>query len=195
MTRRFFKVFSICLVLYSTQPISAYAGKSLSVEQAYQLIPHQRTVYNPKQSRMASVDAKYLKHYFFVVDLGTRARMMALGNFYGRTYGMSIDEYNKEILNLVSSFQLIQTPEHLKSAEKLLISALNDQRIFFNEWHNTKGTRVYDRLKKSYTNHAKVQSSHAKLYQAYMQILNQYPKEAKNNKQAFFDHLCALDFI
>ena len=40
-----------------------------------------------------------------------------------------------------------------------------------------------------------VQSSHNKLMKAYQLLNVQFPKEHAHNKAAFFDHLCALDFI
>ena len=40
-----------------------------------------------------------------------------------------------------------------------------------------------------------VQSASQKAHEAYSQLMGLYPAENAHNKQAFFDYLCALDFI
>ena len=44
-------------------------------------------------------------------------------------------------------------------------------------------------------NHYKVRSSSANLQGAYSDLMRLYSSENATNKQAFFDYLCALDFI
>ena len=43
--------------------------------------------------------------------------------------------------------------------------------------------------------HSLVRSSSNQLIQAYDYLMQSYPQESPHNRQAFFDHLCALDFI
>ncbi|MCB1650659.1 MAG: hypothetical protein KDI46_01255 [Alphaproteobacteria bacterium] len=167
----------------------------MNIDQAYQAIPHNQTPYSLKQSRLPDADAKYLDHYFFVSDIALRARVMALNRFLGKTPAIDIQTYNQEVENAIASFALIQTPRHLQQIENTLISALRDQQSFFNEWNDMAGTHGYSRLQKTYTRHPKVMSSHQKLIKAYQMLKQTYPSETPYNQNAFFDHLCALDFI
>jgi hypothetical protein len=43
--------------------------------------------------------------------------------------------------------------------------------------------------------HSKVRSSSANLQGAYGDLMRLFPSENATNKQAFYDYLCALDFI
>lgn len=186
--------FSFIVGLLICFMLPAYA-QEMSIDDAYRAIPHKQTPYDLKQSRIKGADSKYLDHFFFASDMAMRARVMALRGFYGQSGSMSLERYNSEINDMVNSFSLIQTPRHLKGVEDTLISAVRDQQVFFNEWAKTKGTRQYENLKRNYRSHPKVQSSHQKLIQAYYKLMAMYPREVQHNKTAFFDHLCALDFI
>ena len=175
--------------------VAPVQAQEMSVAQAYQAIPHKQTTFNLKQSRIKGIDAKYLDHYFFAADVAVRARVMTLRGFYGQKGAMSVAAYNREINNMVVSFDMVDTPRHLKDAQTLLVSAIRDQQAFFNEWDKVRNTAKGQSLKRNYSQHPKVQSSHKKLLKAYYMLMAQYPKESQRNKTAFFDHLCALDFI
>lgn len=182
-----------CLSLCIAAPVSA---QDMTLDEAYMQVHNkQRKPYNPKQTRIAAQDAKYLDHYFFAADLAMRARVMTLRHFNGQTRAMSTARYNEEIDSIVDSFHMIDTPRHLEQAEKLLIQAIRDQQDFFNEWRNVEGTPRYEHLKKNYLTHPKVVSSHRLLITAYSMLKAQYPRETTANQQSFYDHLCALDFI
>jgi hypothetical protein len=182
----------LAVLLVFTTPAQA---QEMSVAQAYQAIPHKQTTFDLKQSRIKGIDAKYLDHYFFAADVAVRARVMALRGFYGQKGAMSVAAYNREINNMIVSFYMVETPRHLKDAQTLLISAIRDQQAFFNEWDKVRNSPKGQKLKRNYSQHYKVQSSHKKLLKAYYMLMAQYPRESQRNKTAFFDHLCALDFI
>ncbi len=40
-----------------------------------------------------------------------------------------------------------------------------------------------------------VQTASARLHEAYAELMRLFPEEAANNRDAFFDYLCALDFL
>ncbi len=185
-------LFILSFLVLGCFPVNA---QEMSIDEAYRMIPHKQTPFDPKQSRIKAADSKYLDHYFFVSDMAMRARVMTLRYFYGQNFGMDLERYNKEINDLVASFALIPTPRHLQAVEKTLISAIKDQQMFFNEWEKVRGTPKFENLKKNYRNNRQVQSSHKKLLQAYGMLKKIYPRESSHNQTAFFDHLCALDFI
>ncbi len=170
-------------------------AQEMTIEQAYRAIPHKQTPYDYKQSRIRAVDAKYLDHYFFAADVALRARVMCLRGFYGQKGGIDVVRYNREVNDMVNSFSLVDTPSHLKEAEVLLISAVRDQQAFFNAWEDARGTPRGQKYMQNLSAHPKVQSAHRKLIQAYSVLKRSYPQESARNQSAFYDHLCALDFI
>ena len=173
-------------------PVNAQAD--LTVEEAYQAIPHDRTPFDLKQSHIAAEDAKYLDHLFFVTDMAMRLRVQTLRQFLNLN-PHNVASYNREIDNLIGSFDLVQTPPHLMNVQVTVLDSIKDQKEFFNDWARAGGTGQYQIISRSYAQHPRVQSSHQKLYAAYNELKALYPGETPHNTQAFFDHLCALDFI
>ncbi len=168
----------------------------MSVSQAYRVLKHNQTKFNSAIAQMSAEEIRYLDHLFFVTDLAFRERMVMLQAFKSGKDTKYIDQYNKEIANLLGSFSLIEPPtSNLINVETLIISAINEQREFFNIWHKSRGTSQYSNLQKNFISNKNVQSSHRKLLQAYSLLKQHYPKEGSHNQQSFFDHLCALDFI
>lgn len=168
----------------------------MTVQDAYQAIPHQQTPFNKKRSKIPAKESKYLDHFFFVSDMALRARVMTLNYFWDRKRSMSIEEYNAEIDNFLSSFEFAKAPtEALVEAERLLIESIKEQQEFFNAWEKARGTDKFELYSKNMANHPKVKSSHGKLLQTYYILKAAYPREDEQNLQAFYDHLCALDFI
>lgn len=180
----------MCFVSISAQ------AEEMSISQAYRALPHQRTQFNASHAKMSAQESKYLDHLFFVTDLAFRERMVMLRAFRGGKDHRYIETYNKEIGNLLGSFEFIEPPTRvLGQVEKLVIESVNEQRKFFNIWHKARGTIQYKQLQKSMASHRYVQSSHQKLIQAYSVLKQNYPQEIPHNQQAFYDHLCALDFL
>ncbi|MGH1379111.1 MAG: hypothetical protein ACRBB3_09855 [Alphaproteobacteria bacterium] len=181
---------SLC---FGVTPVNA---EKMSVSQAYKALHHQQTQFKSSIAQMSADESKYLDHLFFVTDLAFRERMVMLQAFRAGKDKKYIDKYNKEIANLLGSFSLIDPPtSNLKNVETHIISAIDEQREFFNMWHAARGTSQYSNLQKNFMSNKNVQSSHRKLLQAYSLLKKHYPKEGSHNQQSFFDHLCALDFI
>lgn len=179
-------------------PAAAHAQqKEMSVGEAYKAIPHQRTQYDLKQSPLPQDTRKFLDHLFFVTDIALQKRMMMLLYFNRGQESFYLKTYDTEIGNLIGSFSLIET--HDPAAQKIrdtIILALQQQRQFFDEWAQAKGTPKYDRIKNGgLVNQILVQSAHQNLVRAYMMLKQAYPGETGHNQQAFYDHLCALDFL
>jgi hypothetical protein len=70
----------------------------------------------------------------------------------------------------------------------LVVEALVDQRSYFDEAASRQSTA-------GLAQNARVQRASQKLKSAYSILMRLYTEESKSNKNAFFDHLCALDFI
>lgn len=186
---------SLVVFCFGVAPANAQQ-KEMTIDQAYKAIPHVRTQYDPKQSTLPDAEKAYLDHLFFVTDLALQKRMMMLHYFSKTREEAYLKTYNTEIGNMISTFSLMPAPtEQLKSVEQTLITALRQQQKFFNDWAASKGTGQYERLQKNHTSELLVISSHNNLISVYNMLNQLYPQETEHNKKAFYDHLCALDFI
>jgi len=184
---------SFLVLVFSYTPSFA---QEMSVKEAYQTLRHQQTTFKRSIASMSERESKYLEHLFFVTDMAFRERMVMLQYFGKRKDGDYIHKYNDQIGELMAGLALVQPPNsRLAQVTKLIKEAITEQKTFYNEWHNARGSARYDALHKNYTSHRLVQSSHGKLIQAYNVLRQTYPREAQHNTQSFFDHLCALDFI
>lgn len=169
----------------------------MSVEKAYASIPHARTQYSPQQSSASEEEKKFLDHLFFVTDLALQKRMMMLGYFNKQNENQYLETYNKSIDEMVATFSLIKAPNAvLDNVAQTIVIAIRQQQKFFNDWAAVAGTPQYEAILYSgYRSNAHVQGAHQNLLKAYMLLKQAYPNETAHNQQAFYDHLCALDFI
>jgi hypothetical protein len=65
---------------------------------------------------------------------------------------------------------------------------MGEQRAALAEWRKTA-------VPADLARHPLVASSSGKLRRAYGELLTLFPQEDAHNKAAFFDYLCAMDFI
>lgn len=165
-----------CLALI----LPTYA-QSPEVKRAYEAIPHRYTPFEPGQAKMAGPEKAYLETNFALVNQAVVARVEA-------TQSRSYAGYESKAQSLIRQLKAQKPPSSLKSYHELVIGAVEDQRAYFREWAKSPSAPFNPR-------HVKVQSASQKLRQAYGILMRQYPKEANQVKEAFFDHLCALDFI
>jgi hypothetical protein len=149
----------------------------LSVEEAYRLIPHQRTVFQPATARMAASERAYLAAFFHAVDQAIVAKVSArrdttLAQAYAPVW---------------RAWEELNPPTSLKGTQDKVKAGIIDQQAFLLE---------VERKQSGWNmSHSKVRSSSANLQRAYGDLMRLYPSENATNKQAFFDYLCALDFV
>lgn len=189
--KRFIYIGAVLGLLWSAPSLHA-----LSVDEAYKAIPHQQTPYNSQISKLPHPTKLFLNSLFEITDLAVVARVEHLTTLYyykgrGDTGNFS---YNRTIDTLIRRLQNLKPPAAFKKPHGFVLNALKEQKAFFGKWASASSTGKRA-LRKSYRTHPLVQSSHQKLIAAYNELMRLFPKETKHNKQAFFDHLCALDFI
>ena len=190
---RYFLCF-LSIIFLSLAAPPAYAGE-FSVEDAYKAIPHSRTEFDAEHAGMSAEEKEYLEHLFYITDLAMRARVLTLGRImYNHDIKKSVDTYNREMKSVMEGFALLKAPHSLKKTGEIIISAINDQYVFFNEWAEAPSGKQ-QKYKQTYKENPLVLSAHQKILRAYQMLLNTYPDENYHNKQAFYDYLCALDFL
>ena len=135
---------------------------------------------------MSEVEASYLQALFGITDRGVVERVFIQGQLYqGRGPAVPSSNYNVLLAQLMS----LPTPEKIMPAEALIFEAVKEQQQYLVDWRESEDSRYFS------PRAVLVQSSHKKLIAAYEMLTELYSDEPWHNKQAFFDHLCALDFI
>ena len=171
---------------------------AMSIEEAYRAIPHKQTTFDPASAKMTHDEASFLHEFFSLVDLTMVERVQTLGWFHSNgARGRPFGHYRMQITDLLSRMENLKVPASLKPVHKLVTEAIGEQKGYFENWQQSMdrsetfkyppGARM--------PRHKNVSSSHHKLIQAYNRLMKLYPEEIKHNQKAFFDHLCALDFI
>lgn len=158
----------------------------LSVEEAYRSIPHERTKFRTEISRIPRNEAGYLNEMFELVDASVVERVHHLHRLQrGDMSTLDDNNYNA----LLHRLKILETPKDLLPAEALIVEALGEQHEYLTAWSNSGSARYFS------PSAPLIQSSHRKLLAAYYRLIELYDQEGRHNQKAFFDHLCALDFI
>ena len=160
--------------------------RTLSVSEAYQQIPHERTRFRSDLGRMSSLEIRYLDDLFSFTDAGVVERVYIQSQMTSGALS-SIEQSN--YAGILDQLRSLSTPDNLLPIEALIVEATQEQLRYFQEWHEHGDPGYFS------SRAPLVQSSHRKLIEAYNRLMAMYPTEDAHNKQAFYDHLCALDFI
>jgi hypothetical protein len=165
---------------------------ALSVEEAYEAIPHRRTAMDLAASNIPTREKRYLEVAFHLIDQSIRLRVTAYRKF---SHGIAGDAQLISDMGRVSEFlQSSAPPANLSGYHKHLVKALSDQRAYFEEW-SARGEQFQYGTPQRLASHPKVQGASNALREAYGILMQIYSGESEHNRQAFFDYHCALDFL
>lgn len=184
------KVISLSVaVLLFTLPNHA---KAMSIEDAYKAIPKRQITYDPYISTLDETKSQYLNAFFSAIDRAVALRVELLQFMY-HDHSYDIEYYRQAYLTAIDDILSLPTPYDHYETQSLVVDALREQWQFFEQWHYAEG-HMRDAYKQ-YGTHPYVKSSSKKLIRAYNIFMGLYPGEADINRQSFYNHLCALDFI
>ena len=175
-------------------PASAFA---ISVEDAYRAIPHRYTPFESKSVKMNPRDGAFLQEFFRLVNLAIVERVQTQAWFQSNgKKGSAFPNYQRTTDTLIAQLEALAAADNLKAVNRGVTEALKEQKAYFAEWQRavTKGGTFKHALGAS-PHHPRILVASQKLHEAYGRLMQAYPQEAARTKQAFFDHLCALDFI
>ena len=164
----------------------------MSVEEAYAAIPHRRTQFDFASTSLSGPERAYLERAFALIDQSIALRVEALRKFSRADEDAA--RLIEEMGRALDYLQRLTPPARLRGYHQSLTRALTDQRAFYQEWSEQGAQFSYGRPSTLHT-HPKVQSSSSALREAYGLLMQNYSDESQQNKQAFFDYHCALDFI
>jgi hypothetical protein len=176
-----------------SQPVVTSApvlNLELSVDAAYAAIPHRRTAMDFASSNMPDQDRRFLEVAFHLIDQAIRLRVSTCQKY--SSAGIGDSKPISDMDRLIEYLQSTEPPANLAAYQAQLLEALSDQRAFFEEWR-LQGSEFH--YASAIASHPRVQGASTALRSAYGILMQAYPNESNNNKEAFFDYHCALDFI
>jgi len=97
----------------------------------------------------------------------------------------------KNVEKILIGLAEVTKPE-TEQLTSLLKSAIIAQREFFSNWHEAVVSKTSFH---SPSTDQSVRQSSSNLQQLYSVLMQRYPNESANNLDAFYQHLCALDFL
>src|SRR5882672_9487496 len=143
MNKRFFHLAAIALVLTQFSGCRVSAGKpevvqaqtldygapptfnlGLSVDQAYEAIPHRRTVWNDADSTASPVEKAYLKTIFEVLDQATAVRVAGMQNYAAGHFDYS--DPDSEYSQLINFASEITPPKKLEAYHNDILQGLTN---------------------------------------------------------------------
>ena len=170
---------------------------AISVEEACRAIPHRYTPFGARSVKMNPRDAVFLQEFFRLLNLAIVERVQTQAWFQSNgNRGIAFSRTQRTTDGLIAQLEAMTVPEGLKAVHRGVIEALKDQRAYFEEWQRAVSRREpFKYALGASPQHPRILSSSQKLHEAYGRLMQVHPQEAERTKQAFFDHLCALDFI
>jgi hypothetical protein len=173
---------------------TVYADDQNSVERAYEEIPHRRTLYQADVSTLPRDHSFSLEQMFPLVDRAVAQRVATLSWFRsGGSSGKTASSYNAQIRTILSEFDFLARPRELAPVRTAIVGAIEDQQAYFHKSQESMqrgGAFVFAGVQDPL-----IASSHKKIREALSLLKKMYPNESAHNRQAFEDHLGALDFV
>lgn len=169
------------------------------VRAAYASIPHKQATFDPTKTKLDEQSATALNELFRLTDYAVVARVETLQWFQsGGNRGRSFGSYSELVGKILKNINTLELPRKLDKARDLIFESIVEQKDYFEAWDRAKtagDSFDFAAGKEGWDKHSAVASSHKKLLTAYREIKTTYEDESKRNTEAFFDHLCALDFV
>lgn len=165
-------------------------SEALTVEEAYASIPHQRTVFDRSASQLSRAQVEGLTQLFALSDRGTVLRVAGIRAFRAgqlNDFRRAMDGYP----TLIEALKSLNVPGEMKPVQELVLQAVQAHQRFFEA--KVKASNALAKRDLGFT--PEVHEASRKLHHAYNLLMKMFPNESGVNKTAFFDHLCALDFL
>ena len=183
------KVLFLCSLLCCANQFAV----AMSVDEAYRAIPHKKTDFDRYTARMSTDETAYLDSFFTLVNAAIVAKVQTLKWFSsGGTAGKPYAQYRSRVDVILADFNRLSIPVSLRDVQKQVVAAVQLHSEYFRDW--AARTSTGERFRFSATDE-RITASSRQLIGSYNQLMQRYPEATRNNRQAFYDHLCALDFI
>jgi hypothetical protein len=177
-----------CLLIAAA--IAAPQARAMSPEEAYAAIPHQRTTFDARTSKLPPAQAESLQRLFALSDEGVVLRVQGMQAQRSRN-AAELARVLQAYDALIGKLGAQHFAAEIAPARDLVVKALLGQKRFIAT--KPAGGLQFERKDLAMTPDVKQASGN--LHQAYGLLMKAFPGESARNKAAFFDDLCALDYL
>ena len=177
-----------CLLLLA---LAAPIAQALDVEGAYAAIPHRRTAFDAPASSAPAPQKANLARLFALTDRGVVLRVEGV-QAHGRRDAAGIKRTVAGYETLIADLGKESFSPEVAPARALIVEALQLQQRHLQS--RPEGGLVFT-VRRDLEATPDVKQASQKLIKAYGILMRTFPGEPQRNKAAFFDHLCALDFL
>lgn len=168
-----------------TAPLQSI-DQSMGVSQAYRAIPHKQVTFSSNKSVLTREEAKYLEKAFSFVDLAVVERVTLMRTLKRKgNRPLRLDNYDQILKRLLA----LDVPTGLGYFHQQVMASIVEEQDYYRSLQDRPSVTVVDRR------HALIQQAHHRLMASHKFLIERYPEESRSNYQAFYEHLCALDFI
>lgn len=175
---------SLMIALFCLLSAVAYAGDELRQEMgladAYRLTNVKQQTFDLASADMIEAEKRYLSDMFKVTDLAVIERVGTQEAL--RRRDKTADNYSI----ILSKFDALSPPDKLRTIHQQIRNAIALERDYIDGLR--RGLR-FDAQSDT------VQTVHRTLLWVYAELQRLYPNEDARIREAFYAHLCALDFI
>jgi len=163
---------------------------SADVAAAYAAIPHQRTQFDRSSSTVSANQRADLARLFAYTDRGIVLRVRGM-QAHGERSAAGLKSVVAGYEDLIADLRKEKFSAEIAPAQTLVLEALRLHQRHLQS--RPEGGLVFVQQQISIV--PEVKEAHGKLLQAYNVLMRAFPCETQRNKTAFYDHLCALDFL
>ena len=182
----------LAVVAAFTFPQVALAADALptaaEVANAYAAIPHRQTQFDASASTAAA--KANLAQLFAYTDRGVVLRIQGM-KAHGAKDAAALKRTISGYDTLVAELRKQEFQGELGKAQALIVEAVRLHQRHLQS--RTEGGLMFTR--QQIASVPEVKTAHGHLIKAYGILMRAFPGEPQRNKTAFFDHLCALDFL
>jgi hypothetical protein len=173
-----------------------------TVRAAYGSIPHRMVRFQVNDPNVTAGDRDYLTTMFRLIDQAVVLRTSA-NKLWDKGAGVHA-RHSKRYQQLILAFEAQQPPAHLQRYHSLIMAAAKDHADVFASTaattraalkHCDKNGGGCGGISIAPHNSPKARSASTALKQAWGELKRTYPKANGTNQKAFFDYLCAMDYI
>jgi hypothetical protein len=160
----------------------------LTVDEAYQAIPHKRTPYNARRSTLSETERDFLAKVFALSDEALVERVTTLAALREGNR-VQLEQYEEHITRILTTLRAMPEPASAHGLAATLGQAIELQRTFF------RGAFAAATKEVQLASDPHVRTASNELRRLYTDLMTRYSGEHPHNRDAFYQHLCALDFL
>ena len=179
---------ALCLLIAL---LAAPVAQALDVEGAYAAIPHKRTPFDAPASSAPMPQKAQLARLFALTDRGVVLRVEGM-QAHARRDKAAIQRTTSGYQALIAELGKESFSPEVAPARALIVEALQMQQRHLQS--RPDGGLAFN-VRQDLQATPDVKQASLRLHRAYRVLMNAFPGEPQRNKAAFFDHLCALDFL